>query len=426
MTTADKIDKNLFPTPEQIAPQVRKLQKFALISAVVGLVLCIVGALYQQQSFFQSYLIAYLFWLGISIGALGFLMLHFCAGGGWGFLIRRPLEAASKLFPLLIILGIPLVFGAKNLFVWMDPATLSDPLIAAKSLYLNTPFFWIRAVVYFVVFLVFAYLGCKWSAEQDERCNPQTYHRLNLLGPAGIVFISLSVTFMAYDWVLSLTPHYYSSVFGLIICATNVVTMLALMFVLLHYLAGHIPLLAKIPDNYIRDLGNVMLAATLAWAWFSFSQYIISYSGNISHEAMWYTMRRAGGWRIMGVVVCVLHFGLPFLLLQSSSLKTRTANLAKFGYFILAMRFLNWVWLVRPAFDASVVFYIADVGAMLFIGGLWLWFFGQQIMKRPLVPLYDPRFLKYWIVAQHHMHEHELHAGKPVHAGEEEGVGSHT
>jgi hypothetical protein len=413
------IDKDLFPTPEQITPQVRNLQKYALIAAVVGLVLCGIGAVMNSDTFFQSYLIAYMFWLGISVGALGILMLHFCVGGGWGFIIRRFLEAAVKLFPLLIILGIPLVFGAHALFVWMDPATLSDPLIAAKAAYLNTPFFWIRVVIYFAVFMGFAHFGCKWSAEQDERCNPMTYHRLNLLGPAGIVFITLCVTFMGYDWVLSLTPHYYSSVFGLIICATDVVTMLAIMFVLVHGLAGHIPLLERIPDNYVRDLGNVMLASTLAWAWFAFSQYIITYSGNISHEALWYTMRRGGGWQLMGAVVCILHFGLPFLLLQSSALKTRTANLAKFGYFVLAMRFLNWVWLIRPAFDARVVFYIADLGAMLFIGGLWLWFFGQKVLKRPLVPLYDPRFMKYWIIAEHTMHEHELYARKPVHAGED-------
>lgn len=413
------IDKDLFPTPEHITPQVRKLQKYALIAAVVGLVLCGIGALLNADTFFQSYLIGYMFWLGISVGALGMLMLHFCVGGGWGFIIRRFLEAASKLFPLLIILGIPLIFGAHALFVWMDPITGTDTLIQAKTAYLNVPFFWARAIIYFAGFLLLAYIGCKWSADQDERCSPAIYNRLNLLGPVGIIFIVLAVTFMAVDWVLSLTPHYYSSVFGLTICATNVVTMLAIMFILLHKLAGHIPLLAKIPDNYVRDLGNVMLAATLCWAWFSFSQYIITYAGNISHEALWYTMRRGGGWQLMGASVCILHFGLPFLLLQSSTLKTRTANLAKCGYFILAVRFLNWVWLIRPAFDAQVVFYIADLGAMLFIGGLWLWFFGQQILKRPLVPLYDPRFIKYWIIAQHTMHEHELYGGKPERAGED-------
>jgi len=413
------IDKDLFPTPEQITPQVRNLQKYALIAAVVGLVLCGVGIVVKPDTFFQSYLIAYMFWLGISAGALGFLLLHFCVGGGWGFIVRRFLEAAVKLFPLLIILGIPLVFGAHSLFVWMDKATLSDPMIGAKAAYLNEPFFWVRAIIYFVIFIGFAYFGCKWSAEQDERCNPMTYHRLNLLGPAGIVCVVLAVTFLGYDWVLSLTPHYYSSVFGLIICATDAITMLALMFVLVYHLAGHIPLLERIPDNYVRDLGNVMLAATLAWAWFSFSQYIITYSGNLSTEALWYTMRRNGGWVWMGAGVCVLHFGLPFLLLQSGTMKTHIRNLAWFGYFILAMRFLNWVWLIRPAFDAHVVFYIADLGAMLFIGGLWLWFFGQKVLKRPLVPLYDPRFMKYWIIAEHTMHEHELIAGVPEKAGED-------
>jgi len=401
----------------ELRPQLQALQLKAIMAAVIGLVLCLVGALRNTSHFWQAYLFSYMFWLGVTTGPLALLMLHHVVGGGWGFIIRRLLEAAIRLLPLMFVLFIPIIInlllpqltGQESLYEWADPKHMDhDQILQAKKAYLNVPFFIVRYVIYFAVWITLAYFLNKGSEEQDRTGDPEITPRLSTLGAGGILLYVLTLTFAAVDWVLSLTPHWFSSIIGLLFVVGQGLSTLSLMHILVTYLGSGRAPLNQVPNKYFRDLGNFTLAFTLLWAYMSFSQFLITYAGNTVEEAPWYARRIQPGWGIISLFLCVAHFALPFLTLLSSSVKTKMENLARLAAFLIFMRFVDLWWWVAPTFRDHLEISPADLGAPLLLGGIWLWFW-SHVMKRdrPLLPLHDPRFE--WPPVDHH-HEHDLHA----------------
>jgi hypothetical protein len=391
--------------PELVGPQLDRLQQRAVGIGVVGLVLTAAGALLGRDngglpSIYHSWLYAYMFWLGVTTGSLGFLMLHHVTGGGWGYVIRRFLEAASRLLPLMLVLFVPVIIGMPVLYSWMHPST-AGALVQAKVGYLNAPGFIIRTLVYFAIWMVFAYLLNKWGATQDERADPVVATRLNYLGSVGIVVYVLTITFMSVDWIMSLTPDWYSSIFGFLVVATQGLSTLALLLVLFAGLVGDLPIAREVPKGYFRDLGNLMLAFVMLWGYMSFSQYLITYSGNTTEEVSWYIQRRSGGWGIVSLALIPLHFVLPFMvLLTGSAIKRNPKWLARIAGFIILMRFIDLYWWVTPTFRSHLIpsdgpewmSILGDLGTPLLIGGIWLWSWAAQLKKvRTVVPLHDPR-----------------------------------
>lgn len=390
---------------EPLRPGLKKLQGAALIALVIGVVLSAVGFFVEgQDSFFRSWLTSYLYWFGMTVGCIGLLMLHHTVGGGWGFIIRRMLEAGSRCLPLIFVLFIPILLGMHSLFEWTHESAAHDPIIQEKVAYLNLPFFIGRFICYFLVWGVFAFLMNKWAAVYDERSDARAFGNLNRLGAFGLLIHVLLVTFMATDWVMSLTPHWFSSMLGPLFVAGQALATIALMNVFVGTLGTRSPLLQLVPQRYFRDLGNFMMALTLVWSYLSFSQYLIQYSGNIAEEVGWYVVRRHGGWGIVGLMLVFLHFALPFAVLLSSAMKTNPRNLWKIAAFMLFMRWVDLLYLSRPSLEGNLLeaLNIADVGTFCIIGGAWLWLWASQVQKRPLVPAHDPRFAYNWAVHEHH------------------------
>lgn len=422
---SQNVDLQAAISPDTLQPQLSSLQRGALIAAVVGLALTVIGAITNLDHFFQAYLNSYLFWFGITVACIGFVALHNTVGGGWGFIIRRFLEAGTRLLPVMAIAFLPIaasvLMGEKSIYEWAHPSAANDPIIQKKAMYLNVPFFLARAVLYFVIWGTLAFFFNKWSRVLDEREDPKTLSKLNLLGAGTLPLHVLLVTFMSVDWAMSLTPHWFSSIYGFLFVAGQALTTLALMNLFNGTLAGKHPLISLVPQRYFRDLGNLMLAITLVWAYCSFSQYVIIYSGNVAENAIWYTVRRAGGWGIIGLMLISLHFALPFLCLLSSSLKVKPQNLAKLAAFVLFMRWIDLIWLTRPTFSETLLggLYLSDLGTMLLLGGVWLYLWAEQVKKRPLVPLYDPRFSENWKIDHMHDHGHGHHESSH---GEEQGA----
>ena len=415
MNTDSHINLKDAISPDTLEPQLGNLQRAALIAAVVGLALTVVGAIMNLDHFFQAYLNSYLYWFGITVACIGFVALHNTVGGGWGFIIRRFLEAGTRLLPVMAIAFLPIaisvLMGEKSMYEWAHPSAVNDKIIQEKAMYLNVPFFLARAVLYFLIWGTLAFFFNKWSRVLDDREDPKTLSKLNLLGAATLPLHVLLVTFMSVDWAMSLTPHWFSSIYGFLFVAGQALTTLALMNLFNGALAGKHPLAHLVPQRYFRDLGNLMLALTLVWAYCSYSQYVITYSGNVAEFAVWYTVRRAGGWGILGIMLVALHFALPFLCLLSSSLKVKPQNLAKLAAFMLFMRWIDLIWLTRPACAETLWggLYLSDLGTMLLLGGVWLYLWVAQVRNRPLVPLHDPRFSENWAIDQHmHSHGHEL------------------
>ncbi len=275
-----------------------------LVVGIAGLIVCLAGAVFDAPQFFRSYLVAYLFAIGFPLGCLSLLMLHHLVGGNWGFVIQRLLEAGARTLPLMALLFLPIAVGAHELYLWARPeAVAADPLLQQKSLYLNLPFFYGRAVFYFAVWIVLGHLLSKWSVEQDRSGAADLTRRLQTLSGPGLVLYGLTVTFAMIDWAMSLEPHWYSTVYGLSFVVSNGLAALALAICVAAALVEQGPLARLAGADHFHDLGNLLLAFVMLWAYLGFSQFMIIWMENLKEEIPWYLHRTSGGWQVIALAL---------------------------------------------------------------------------------------------------------------------------
>ena len=369
-------------------------QRRSLAIGFIALLLCGGGALVFPQPFFRAYLAAYIFWIGIPVGCLALLMLHHLVGGRWGFVIQRVLEAAIQTLPLMALLFIPLLFGLSDLYPWARPAVVAgDPLLQQKAAYLNLPFFIVRAVMYFAIWIVLGHLLVRWSLEQDRTGDVTLTQRLQRLSGPGLVLYGLTVTFSAIDWMMSLEPKWYSTIFGMIFMVSYGLAALAFAIVTAHFLRSEAPLTQVISADRFHDLGNLLLALVMFWAYLNFSQFLLIWSENLAEEIPWYLHRMGGGWEWIAIVLIVFQFALPFILLLSRTTKRSSRILAQVAAGILFMHWLDVLWMIAPSFyPARFHLHWMDILAPIGIGALWLAVFLGYLKARALLPLHDPRF----------------------------------
>lgn len=364
--------------------------RFAVIGAA-SLAACIIGAFFNADQFFRSYLWSYLFPIGVTLGCTALLMLQYLTGGAWGIVIRRPCEAAMRTLPLMAILFIPIAIGIPHLYAWSHADVVArDEILRHKQVYLNVPFFLARAAMYFIGWGLFAYFLNKWSGEQD-RGNTAISGRLSWLSGPGLVFYGFSVTFMAIDWVLSLDPHWFSTIFGMLVIAGEGLSSVAFLICTLVILSRRPPLAEALTRRHLHDVGKLLLTFVMVWAYFSFSQLVIIWSGNLPDEIPWYLERFRGGWGFIGLSLIFLHFALPFALLLSREIKRNFRLLRNVALLVIVMRFVDQYWLVAPDFRSghfgfSWMDFLAPVGLL----GIWLAAFLWQLEKRPLMPIGEP------------------------------------
>ena len=386
--------------------EVEPLRRQALIVGALALAVCLVGAYFDRPQFFRAYLMAYVFWLGVPLGCLGIIMIHHLVGGTWGFVIQRTLESAVRTFPLMALLFVPLCFGLSDLYIWTRPdVILDDPVLQQKSVYLNVPFFIARAIFYFAVWIAIGHWLTRWSVEQDRTgagaAGDRSFvERLQTLSGPGLVLYGLTVTFSSIDWVMSLEPKWYSSIYGMIFMVSHGLVALAFAIVAVYFLSRREPLANIAAPWVFQDLGNLMLAFVMLWAYTSFSQFLIIWIENLQHEIPWYLHRLTGGWGVLAVLLVALQFALPFLLLLSRSVKQKTAALFGIAVLVAAMHLLEMLWFVAPTFHpAGFALHWTSIVAPLGIGGLWIGTFLWQLQGRALLPFRDPRFIA--ILEQH-------------------------
>ena len=410
------------PTVNQlIGPRLTALIGRAPIFIGIGALLTAAGLILSPRSFFQSYLFAYMFWFGITLGSTAWLMAHHVVGGGWGFLIRRPLEAATRVWPLTLALFVPLAvamflsmadghaLGA--LYHWADPHVVaSDPVLQKKLGYLNPLGWLVRAGVCFVIWFGLSYLLNKWSREEDISPSPVPRHKLSMWSALGLVIFLLTVTVASVDWVMSIEPHWYSALWGAIFMVGEALSTLSIMVVIIYNMMKGTKLFESIETRYFRDIGNLMLAFTIFWAYTNYSQFMIQYSGNLAEEATWQLHRTTFGWQYFGAVNIVLHFALPFLFALMSITKVNMGNLRKLAMFLIFARFVDLFFYTVPTFRVSPLdglplpgstypfAFLADLGLPILLGGLWILVWAIQMKKTnaPIVPLYDQRIEGAW------------------------------
>lgn len=374
------------------------LQQRAWKIGAGGLVLCLLwGIFLNPAQFFHSYLMAYLFWLGIALGGLAIIMLHHLVGGAWGSMIQRILEAATRTLPLMVLLFIPFLFGLRHLYIWARPDVMaSDVILQHKSWYLNIPFFVLRTVFYFLVWSVLAHYLNHWS-QQHEVLHGQPVQltfrrRLRLLSAPGLGIYALTMTFAAIDWAMSLEPHWYSTLYGVLFIVSQALAALAFATVSIALLARTEPLASVATPTRLHDLGNLLLAFIMLWAYVSFSQFLIIWSGNLAEEVPWYLHRTRGGWEVMAVFLILFHFALPFALLLSHGTKRQVRSLAWVAAAIFCLHLVDLFWLIIPALHPSKFsIHWMDLVAPIGIGGLWLAVFIHHFTGRSFIPLEDRR-----------------------------------
>ena len=370
-----------------------RLPKVALAVGVAAMVLCIVAGLHNPVQFFRSYLFAFVFWIGLPLGCSAILMLHHLVGGTWGFPLRRLLESGAKTFWLMAVLVLPILFRLSLLYSWADASKVRvDPLLQYKHPYLNVPFFVVRTVIYFSAWLLITFLLNKWSRQQDDTGETRLTQRIRSLSAPGLLIFELTVTFAAVDWVMSLEPHWYSTIYGMIFMVTQVLAAMAVMTVTVIRLSKEKSLSGMVTPKLLNDYGNLLLVFTMLWAYLSFSQFLIIWGGNLKEEIPWYMSRARGGWAGVGLILIIFHFAIPFLLLLSRYAKRRAEILGWLAAGLIVMSLVDIFWLLTPAFNhAGPEFHPTDWLAILGMGGLWLWRFTSQLQGRPLLPLNDPR-----------------------------------
>ena len=343
--------------------------------------------------FFPAYLIGYIFCIGITLGSLFFLMIHHLVGGRWGFALRRVLEAATRTLPLMALLFLPILAGLPTLYAWVGEQAAHDELIQAKAWYLNVPGFITRAVVCFAVWGLLVFLLNRWSARQDETGDPLLNRPLRMWSGPGVVLYVLTVTVAAWDWGMSLDPHWFSSLYGPWFLVSQGLTTLAFGILALAALSRFSPMNEIARPKVFHDIGNLTFAFVILWAYMTFSQFLIIWSGNLPEETPYYLARIDGGWSTIAALLTLFHFLLPVILLLIRFNKLRPRILSAIAWLILVMRFVDLYWAVYPAFSPGKV----HVHWILFVVpaalvAVFVWYFLGQLRARPLVPLHDPRF----------------------------------
>ncbi len=412
------------PTIDGVTPDIRMRfsgwSRGAAITGIVGLVAAVAAALvFGKAALVQSYLFAYLFWLGISLGCLSAMLLHQLVAGGWGYMIQRVAEAATRVLPFLALAFAPILLAYRDLYPWADPNYLiAHPVVAEKTAYLNTSFFVLRAVIYFAIFIGLAAILNHWSRKLDLTGDAIYIVRLRRLGAIGLIFYVLAMTFASVDWGMSLEPEQFSSIYGAWFIVGQGLLAIAFCTIIVSRLYRSAPyvggfgctedeqLCQMIPGchgapgcarpkyvEYFHHLGNLLLGFVVLWAYISFSQYLIIWSGNLPEEIPYYINRTHGGYQALTVVLILFHFVVPFAVLLIRRSKRSIPPLVTLCGFMLLMRAVDLFWIIIPAFRPGLLLGHLLIGACLLVGlgGIWMALFFRELTKRPLLPVGDER-----------------------------------
>ena len=388
-----------------VPPQLDRLQRRAAGAAAVGILVLLFGLFLNPTQFFRSYLLGFLFWIGIGVGCLSILMIQYLSGGAWGVVIRRILEAGARTLRFAALFFLPLAFGLPRIYEWAGPEAAHDEILRHKSLYLNPAFFLGRAAFYFLAWGALSHFLSKWSLEMDRNPDPRLSQRLEALSGGGLVLMGLTITFSAVDWAMSLDPHWFSTIYGMLFMIGQALSALAMVIVLIALIGNEPPLLGVLRRTTVHDLGKLLLAFVMVWAYFSFSQFLIVWSGNLPEEIPWYIRRLGPGWRWLALALVVFHFFLPFLLLLSRDLKRNARALGLVAGGVLLIRLVDLFWLVGPSMQGhghGFSVHWLDLAAVVAVGGAWLWIFAGQLKDRPLLPLGEPELREMLATAEAH------------------------
>jgi hypothetical protein len=379
------------------------LRTRALMAGGVGLAVCAIGFVVARDQFFRSWLIAFLLFMGIALGSMAMVMIQHLSGGTWG-VFRRIFEASSRTIPWMFALFIPVLLGMTSLYVWTHPEhVLADEILRHKAPYLNTGFFIGRAILYFVIWSGLSIVLNGLSARQDTG-DVAVNSTIQRVCGAGLVLYALTVTFAGVDWIMSINPHWYSTLFGFLMMGGQGLSALAFTIVISTILVKREPMNTLLTPNHFHDLGKLMFAFVMLWAYFNFSQFLLTYAANLVEEIPYMVTRLNHGWQYLALFLITFHFAVPWLLLLSRKTKRTPQRLVMIAAWLLFARYADLYMMVTPEFlstgqnvhlvegEAVSHFFVhwLDLAAPLAVGGLWFWLFLTELRKRQMLAVGDP------------------------------------
>lgn len=373
---------------------VGRLQRLGLGVGVLGVVACAIGFFVDPDQFYFSWLVGCTLWLGVSLGSLALLMVHHLTSGAWGIPARRVFEAAAGVLPLLAILYLPILAGMEVLYEWTGPAMDANPILAHKAAYLNETGFTVRYFVYWVLWIGLAFALRRLSLRQDAEASPTWNQKMTKVAAPGLVLYAFVTTFAYFDWFMSLEPLWFSTIYGVYFFAGAGLSSLAFLILVTVWLSKVEPMRSVLAKRHLHDWAKLLFAFIMLWAYFAFSQFLITWSGNLPEEIEWYLHRTHHGWGGLALFLILFHFAVPFALLLSRDLKKKAKRIIWVAGFLIFMRWVDLLWQVAPVHHESFYIHWLDVAAPLAVGGLWLAAFVFVLRRAPLLPPNDPYLLE--------------------------------
>jgi len=391
-------------------PVVKTIYQRSLIIGGIFAVISLILAVLRPDEFYRGYLLGFMCWLGVALGSMAILMIRHLTGGGWGMVIRRILGASMRTLPLLAILFIPLIIAVAQhrVYPWAMPlSSIQDDHIREhltknsfiKDAYLNFSGFLFRAIIYFAIWNVLSFLLSHWSRQTDRAGAPDNTQKFKAVAGPGLILYGFTISFAAIDWVMSLDPSWISTIFGLIILIGEVLSAMCFAVVVERILFNYKPMSEMLKPDFVHDHGKWMLTFIMVWAYFSFSQWLIIWAGNLPNEITFYLKRLSFGWGWVALILPLFHFAVPFVILLSRPFKRNIRKLVWLAVWLMLMRWVDLFWIIEPNFSKTFTITIADIVVPIAIGGFWLAYFFRNLGSLPLLPVHDPSAGE---VLQHH------------------------
>jgi hypothetical protein len=376
-------------------PVVKTIRSRSLVIGLIFAALSLLLAFFRPDEFFRAYLLGYMLWLGVALGSMAILMIRHLTGGGWGMVIRRILGAAMRTLPLMAILFIPILFGLPKLYIWARPLDsvadkhLREHLQNLTQNYLSIHWFIIRAAIYLAVWNLLSFLLTKWSKQQDKPVSRDNTPYFKAVSGPGLILYAFTISFAAIDWIMTIDPSWISTIYGLLILIGELLSAMCFAVVVERILVDYKPMSELLKPDFVQDHGKWMLTFTMVWAYFSFSQWLIIWAGNLPEEITWYMRRLNGGWGYVGLCLVIFQFAVPFSLLLSRDFKRDIRRLVWLASWVMVMRYVDLFWIIEPNFSKTFNLTLADIVAPIAIGGLWMAYFFRNLNSLPLLPAYD-------------------------------------
>jgi hypothetical protein len=383
------------PVDEINVPKGHLLEKLQWIAGGVGIVALIGSVLLaasDSTQFFQSYLVAWLFVVSLGLGCLAFVLIQFVTRAGWSVAVRRVAEHGMGTLVLSAILFLPLLAGLEVVYSWLDSEHVAaDPILAGKEPYLNSTFFLVRAAVYLVSWTLIGLWFRRTSLRQDEVGGTAITRRLQTASAPALVWFGITITYAAFDWIMSLDPHWYSTIFGVYFFAGCFVSGLAYIIATLLFMQRTQLLTNVVNTEHLHDLGKLLFGFVVFWAYIAFSQFMLIWYANIPEETIWYAHRLQHGWEAISVLLAVGHFVVPFFFLLPRNTKRNRATIFLAAMWILFIHYVDLYWLVMPAFHDGLHFHIQDLLTLITTSCLFVAVVARFSLRSSLIPKHDPR-----------------------------------